>query len=52
MTSVKSLKLQLQGFKGISTLKKSQLQFLVNLKKNKQSKLIIKNIHSTNKTNK
>jgi hypothetical protein len=35
MSSVKSLKLQLQGFKGLSTLKKAQLQELVNVNNNK-----------------
>jgi hypothetical protein len=35
MTSVKSLKLQLQEFKGLSTLKKPQLQELVNVNNNK-----------------
>jgi hypothetical protein len=35
MISVKSLKLQLQGFKSLSILKKPQLQELVNVNNNK-----------------
>jgi hypothetical protein len=39
MSTVKSLKLQLQGFKGFSILKKPQLQVFVNINKNKLSEL-------------
>jgi hypothetical protein len=47
MTSVKSLKLQLQKFKGLSTFKKPQLQELVNVNNNNLHTLkqIAKNKH-------